>query len=605
MTILRTNTIAGIGETFGPLFDGDFDFNSQNYVILPKGTASQSGVLRDITDVVGAGRTFYDNLVLAMPFNAATGLTDVSSRNRNPAAYGNVSISSTISKYYGSSAKFDGSGDYLSIVDSDDLHFSSVNFTAECWAYPTDSPSQPILVGQWSGSAGSTTLSWVMILSNNANRYLRGLISSTGSGVDFDLISSTSLGLNQWNHCAFVRNGSTFTLYLNGVSVASTTDSDSLFNATNSLTIGASSAGSQPFNGFLQDLRIYKGIAKYTANFTPPDRIAEVGVGFKSGALRYNTDSNKVELYDGSQWTEVQSSRPDLNGGARGIWAGGFTAPGTALNVIQYVNISSTGNAQDFGDLTGGSRYGNAGASSSTRGIWGGGISSPLFFNNIEYVTISSTGNAQDFGDLLGNVYYFAAVSNSTRGILGGGSIPAIQNVLQYVTITSTGNAVDFGDLTTYHSDLASCASPTRGIFAGGRTPTAVNTIQYITTASLGNAQDFGDLTLTRFYLGGCSNATRGVFGGGYAPGNTPRIDYIQISTLGNAVTFGNLTVSRREIGAFSSSIRGVFGGAWDPDTNVMDYVTISTQGDAVDFGDMTVVSLMQEAGCSNAHGGL
>ena len=79
-----------------------------------------------------------------------------------------------------------------------------------------------------------------------------------------------------------------------------------------------------------------------------------IGLTSTSGALRYNTDSSKVELYDGSQWTEVQSSRPDLNGGARGVFGGGRSAaPSFAVqNTIDYVTISSTGNAIDFGDLT-------------------------------------------------------------------------------------------------------------------------------------------------------------------------------------------------------------------------------------------------------------
>ena len=66
-----------------------------------------------------------------------------------------------------------------------------------------------------------------------------------------------------------------------------------------------------------------------------------VGLGSTAGALRYNTDSNKVELYDGSQWTEVQASRPDLNGGARGVFGGGILSPG-ATNTINYINISSS-----------------------------------------------------------------------------------------------------------------------------------------------------------------------------------------------------------------------------------------------------------------------
>jgi hypothetical protein len=123
MTILRTNTIAGIGETFGPLLDGDLEFNSQNYIVLPKGSSNQQGVLRTTEDVIGVGGTYYDNLVLAMPFNEATGFRDVSSRNRNPAAYGNVAISTAQSKYYGSSAYFDGSGDYLSIENTNDFDF--------------------------------------------------------------------------------------------------------------------------------------------------------------------------------------------------------------------------------------------------------------------------------------------------------------------------------------------------------------------------------------------------------------------------------------------------------------------------------------------------
>ena len=166
------------------------------------------------------------------------------------------------------SVVFDGSGDYLTLADSNDWHFSSGNFTAEMWVYPTASPSQAMLIGQWSGSGGSTTLGWAMMLSNDSNRYLRALMSSTGSGVDFDLVSSTSLGLDQWNHCAFVKNGSTFTLYLNGINVISTTDSDALFDATNALTIGATSAGTQAFQGYISNVRLLKGTALYTSNFT-------------------------------------------------------------------------------------------------------------------------------------------------------------------------------------------------------------------------------------------------------------------------------------------------------------------------------------------------
>jgi hypothetical protein len=255
------NDLSGNGNT-GTLVNG-VSYNSGYGATRVTGTRTDANasslVLAIPMDGANNGTTFTDESANIKGSGSAKSIT------RN----GDTKTVTTVSKFYGSSGYFDGSGDTLSCADSDDWYFSSGNSTAECWVYPTASPNQPILMGQWDGVGGGTGLSWAMMLSNDSNRYLRALISSTGSGVDFDLVSSTSLGLNQWNHCAFVRNGSTFTLYLNGVSVASTTNSNALFNATNSLTIGASSNGSQPFNGYLQDLRIYKGLAKYTSNFIP------------------------------------------------------------------------------------------------------------------------------------------------------------------------------------------------------------------------------------------------------------------------------------------------------------------------------------------------
>jgi hypothetical protein len=302
-------------------FGADFHCDPNSIITLneklpqPRVGVASTAVGIGYTDALRAD-PYAANLVLALPFvsgGLSSGFGDYAPSIKGSGSVkvatlnGNVAIANTAG-YYGSGAYFDGSGDYLSFSDSGDWHFSSGNFTAECWVYPIASPSQPIIMGQWDGAGGGTGLSWVMILSNDSNRYLRGLISSTGSGVDFDLVSSTSLGLNQWNHCAFVKNGSTFTLYLNGVSVALTTDSDALFNATNSLTIGASSAGSQPFNGYLQDLRIYKGVAKYTGGFDVPRPYTPVGIATWR-AVPDTTANNFATL------NAVQINRPTLTAG--------------------------------------------------------------------------------------------------------------------------------------------------------------------------------------------------------------------------------------------------------------------------------------------------
>ena len=112
------------------------------------------------------------------------------------------------------------------------------------------------------------------------------------------------------------------------------------------------------------------------------------------GAFRFNTDSSKLEYYDGNQWVNITSDSPEANtGGARGLMLGGYEQPeGGVVNTIQYINIATTGNAQDFGDLQA-IGYGNASFSNRTRGIYLD--NSP----NNQYINLTSTGNSDSLGD--------------------------------------------------------------------------------------------------------------------------------------------------------------------------------------------------------------
>ena len=330
------------------------------------------------------------------------------------------------------------------------------------------------------------------------------------------------------------------------------------------------------------------------------------------GAMRFNSDSQKLEYFNGEIWMQIHTFSPNLDGGARGIWASGsfYTGSGqTAINIIEYVTISTAGNAVDFGDTSQQWKY-NAGCASRTRGVTGGGISAagtPVYSNTMEYITISSTGNTTDFGDLLSdNKVYPASLSSATRGIWGnGGASGSKINTIGYATIASLGNCVDFGDTTQARSNSSGLSSPTRGIFAGGYTPTEVKTIDYITIASTGNAQDFGDQTQGGQASAGSGSSTRGlIWGSVVAPKNT--IDFITISTTGNAIDFGD---SLNELGygnSCSSPIRSVRGGGQDGTaTNVIEYVSIATQGNAVDFGDLSTIDHRACGTYSNGHGGL
>ena len=294
------------------------------------------------------------------------------------------------------------------------------------------------------------------------------------------------------------------------------------------------------------------------------------------------------------------------NAAPRALFAGGQDNSGST-NIIDYIEIASTGNATDFGDLDTTRENFRGAFGSSTRGVIGGGASTPD--NYIQYVTIATAGNTTTFGDLLTGTTQGAGASSETRGLFGGGNN---SNVIEYVTIASIGNSIDFGDLTQSRRTLAACASTTRAVFSGGQLSnspfTSQNIIDYVTIATTGNATDFGDITLARSGLDGCSSPTRGVFAAGYdGSSNVNTIDYITIASTGNATDFGDLLAATSRSAGASSHVRGVFGGGNlfpSPPSNTIQYITIASIGNATDFGDLTV-GRNEHTGLSNAHGGL
>jgi hypothetical protein len=330
-----------------------------------------------------------------------------------------------------------------------------------------------------------------------------------------------------------------------------------------------------------------------------------------SGALRFNSDSRKLEYYNGEAWWQIDSFTPDsATGGARGVFGGGKQlSGGTNFNIIDYITISTTGNAIDFGDMLD-ARAQMEGLASSTRGVYGGGFQDGTpgnSTNTIQFLTISSTGNTQDFGDLSQANEDLGACSSSTRGIFGGGARSGTTNTIEYITISSTGNVVDFGDLLYNGRATRGCSSSTRGIFGGG---ISINNINYITISSTGNALDFGDLLSGSYGRNAYSNSTRGIFSGGYQPTLLNNIEYITIASLGNGTDFGDLTAARSDSRGCASSTRGVSIGGYTPSPspgttyNIIDYITILSTGNAVDFGDLTQARYYPGA-LSNGHGGL
>jgi hypothetical protein len=159
--------------------------------------------------------------------------------------------------------EFDGTGDYLTAPDSPDWYFGTGNFTLEFWYRPS----------------ALTLHMLVQQAVNDLNRWI--LYFSATTGMSFDVASggstliacrqgaTTGWSTSTWYHVAVVRNGNNFAIYRDGTSIATLTDSDAIPDYAARLYIGGSPiAGDVSLNGYIDDLRITKGVARYTANFT-------------------------------------------------------------------------------------------------------------------------------------------------------------------------------------------------------------------------------------------------------------------------------------------------------------------------------------------------
>ena len=210
-------------------------------------------------------------------------------------------------------------------------------------------------------------------------------------------------------------------------------------------------------------------------------------------------------------------------------------------NAIHKVDIPTTGNSSDYGDLNV-ATYHIGAMGNSSRTIFVGGSVGGDSKDHIQFKDPASSGNCSDFGDLTTGRNYCSGLSNSTRGIACSGKTDGGQDnsdVIDYVTIGSTGNATDFGDMTAGYRKARTGASPTRGIIAAGYSTQGATgrTIMYITIASAGNATDFGDLTSGGLdggdnYGAACSSSTRMVIG---SSASSKKIDYITIASTGDA----------------------------------------------------------------------
>lgn len=213
------------------------------------------------------GDPLWPSVVLSLPFDAANGsAVFFELKGKSVMVFGDTKHSNARAKFHGSSAYFDGSGDYLLLADSADWHFGADDFTIEGWINLLTHASQRPIFAQ--GSVSGSTFSHSLYV--NANGALIASFSTSGTGQTHQIASASgTVPTNAWKHIAVSRAGATMRMFVDGAAVGSVNVSGaSFFNSTASLAIGGNDVG--VFYGYMDNLRVTKGGGRYIANFTPP-----------------------------------------------------------------------------------------------------------------------------------------------------------------------------------------------------------------------------------------------------------------------------------------------------------------------------------------------
>jgi hypothetical protein len=196
--------------------------------------------------------------------DASTTFTDESGKTWT--AQGGAQIDTAQSKFGGASGLFDGTGDYASTPNSADFDFGTGNWTVDCQLRRNGTKAYPGIIGAYNAANAG----WLISLGNSDNKvrvYYNGAQQILTTGTLADLT---------WTHFAVVRSGNTMTVYFNGVADATTCDvtGDTVNSAGTGAVIGRyiTDTNNYYWIGWIDEFRVSKGIARWTANFTPPTR---------------------------------------------------------------------------------------------------------------------------------------------------------------------------------------------------------------------------------------------------------------------------------------------------------------------------------------------
>jgi hypothetical protein len=280
---------------------------------------------------------------------AGATFTDSEVSPKTIAAYGNATQSATQSKFGGKSIYFDGSGDYLSIPDSEDFNFGSGDFSIDFWFRPEKVGAMQSIYHQPNNFAGDET--GPVSIRTNASNQISCEVDNDVSWSTLGSVTSTyTISLNTWVHVACVRSGNTLYLFTNGISQGTSSISGALVNSSGAVRIGYWRDADIAYpQGYFDEFRISKGIARWTSNFTPPITPYAVNPALTFGGTSA-TNINWVNATTLTATTPVHATgATDVvvtnSDGQSNTLANGFTfvAPPTITNISPSTGIKTGG----------------------------------------------------------------------------------------------------------------------------------------------------------------------------------------------------------------------------------------------------------------------
>jgi hypothetical protein len=265
---------------------------------------------------------------------------------------GNAKLSTAQKKFGTASLSLDGTGDYISYVSQPDFGFGTSNFTIEAWVYKNTASQMVLFDTRTSGSS-----QFSVYVESNAAGNLRLFVNGS-----YVLTSSNSVSTGAWVHVALCKAGGTTRFFINGVVSTNTYADSNDYGTAKPIVIGASWSGSTAWNGYIDEVRISKGVARYTGTFTAPTN-AFTNDTSTVLLLHFNgTNNSTIILDDGNTTQDIRNT----------------TTGGTAA-LIDFADYSDFG--AEVRSIGSACVYGNYGAYGD-----GDGVIAYLIGQNLAYI---------------------------------------------------------------------------------------------------------------------------------------------------------------------------------------------------------------------------